>query len=67
MLSLSFTFVPLFSIQAGEELGYDVVDTTSGDYQTGFAPYLYTIKDGMRWTPGKKKVATLKTGCSSRD
>ncbi len=27
------------------------MDTTSGDYQTGFAPYLYTIKGGMRWTP----------------
>ena len=32
------------------QLGYDLVDPTAGEGQTGFAPYMYTINDGMRWT-----------------
>ncbi len=38
-------------LAAGKEHGFDIVDP-NGASQTGFSPYLYTINDGQRWTPG---------------
>lgn len=49
-------------IQAGAELGYDVTNP-NGAQQTGFAPYLYTINNGMRWTPGDLDQITVELNC----
>ena len=37
-------------LEAGKLLGYRVFDPNGSQGQTGFSPYLFTIKDGQRWT-----------------
>lgn len=37
-------------LKAGLFHGYSVHDPNGGQGQTGFSPFLYTIKDGKRWT-----------------
>ena len=41
-------------LSAGRWLGFDVNDQ-NGYSQTGFAPYMFTIKGGQRWSTGKQK------------
>ena len=35
--------------EAGRWMGFDILDQ-NGASQVGFAPYLFTINDGWRWT-----------------
>lgn len=37
-------------LAAGDFLGYPRRDPNGPEGQTGFSPYLFTIKDGLRWT-----------------
>jgi choline dehydrogenase len=37
-------------LQAGNFFGFSLLDPNGPDGQTGFSPYLFTIKDGQRWS-----------------
>lgn len=50
-------------LEAGQYLGYSVFNTGDGHGQSGFSPYLFTIKDGYRWTTAD---AYLKPAVKSR-
>ncbi|XP_066580966.1 glucose dehydrogenase [FAD, quinone] [Prorops nasuta] len=45
-------------LQAGEEMGYDIVDV-NGDQQTGFAFYQYTMRRGARCSTAKAFVRPI--------
>ncbi|CAH1393769.1 unnamed protein product [Nezara viridula] len=46
------TPIGLAFLQAGEEMGYDIVDV-NGEQQTGFALFQYTMRRGMRSSAAK--------------
>ena len=45
-------------LQAGEEMGYDIVDV-NGQQQTGFALYQYTMRRGTRCSTAKAFVRPI--------
>lgn len=46
-------------LQAGEEMGYDIVDI-NGDQQTGFAFYQYTMRRGTRCSAAKAFIRPVR-------
>lgn len=47
-------------LQAGEEMGYEIVDV-NGDQQTGFAFYQYTMRRGTRCSAAKAFLRPIRT------